>query len=325
MMPAKTTDLLSRSDDHSIPSDKWPDENRSEAEILERIASLYAQLDELREKRRDDAPSEKSGSVRGPRVVLVTRRLPRDALDDHSSGHKPRLDAMDQAVCNFRQVAAGGRDVIWVGRPETGAHDIAGEERAIRDRLLRERRYAPVFLDAKRERLFYSGFCKRVLWPLFHSSPPTTRDTVARARQQPVQGQFCPFYKGDDDETDDAQQLWSAYVSVNRAYADVVHDVAAEGDLIWIQDYHFMLLPQMLRALDSDAKLGFFLHVPFPSSELYRMLPYRENILHGMLAADLLGEPRRRRRLSILHCVRCSLRNTSTLITITYSVKCRSS
>lgn len=260
---------------------------KSEAEILDRIATLYAQLDDVREQqRREEAPGGDKANSKGPRVILVTRRLPRDALDET----KPKIDAMDQALCNFRQVTSSGRNVTWVGRPEiptTGAHD--GEQRAIRERLLREGRYAPVFLDPKKERLFYSGYCKRVLWPLFHSSPPTTRDVVARARQPPIQGQFCPFYKGDDDESADTRQLWQAYKAVNRAYADVVHDVAEEGDLIWIQDYHFMLLPQMLRALDADAKLGFFLHVPFPSSELYRMLPYREEILHGLLAADLLG------------------------------------
>ncbi|EGB10122.1 hypothetical protein AURANDRAFT_22806, partial [Aureococcus anophagefferens] len=168
---------------------------------------------------------------------------------------------MDQALSNFRQVSQSGREVVWVGSP-INAQVSVGEQREIRERLLRERKYAPVFLDPKRERLFYDGFCKRVLWPLFHSSPPTTEDTA---------------------------QLWSAYVSVNQAFADAVRDVAADGDLIWIQDYHFMLLPSMLRALSPHAKLGFFLHVPFPSSELYRTLPFREEVLHGLLAADLLG------------------------------------
>ncbi|KAJ1454388.1 glycosyltransferase family 20-domain-containing protein [Pelagophyceae sp. CCMP2097] len=176
---------------------------------------------------------------------------------------------MDQALSNFRQVTVG-RETIWVGCPDITVSN-AGDQRALRERLLRERRYAPVFIDAKKERLFYSGFCKRVLWPLFHSSPPTTEDTVQRASQPRVR---IPR---------------AAYVSTNQAFADVVRDVAHEDDLIWVQDYHFMLLPQMLRALNPSAKLGFFLHVPFPSSELYRMLPFREEILHGLLAADLLG------------------------------------
>ena len=256
---------------------------KTEAELLERIASLYVQLESVRGQRSMEAEEE------GPRVILVTRRLPRDAWEEEKS----RLDAMDQALANFRQVYASGREVIWIGRPEK---DVKAEETS-KETNGQSLKYVPVFVEAQRERMFYSGFCKRVLWPLFHSSPPTTRDVVSRTRPPPVQGRCSPYAGEADDlnlgfppeSSDDAQQLWNAYVSVNRAYADVVHDVARDGDMIWIQDYHFMLLPQMLRAADAEMKLGFFLHVPFPSSELYRMLPYREQILHGLLAADLVG------------------------------------
>ena len=93
----------------------------------------------------------------------------------------------------------------------------------------------------------------------------------------------------EEEDRDDDDTMWNAYVGANQAFADVIRDVAQDGDLIWIQDYHFMLLPRMLRQLSPDSKLGFFLHVPFPSSELYRTLPFREEILRGLLAADLLG------------------------------------
>ena len=244
--------------------------DKNEEEILERIAALYGQLDDIRDQRRE---VHTVGTEDGPRVVLVTRRLPRD----RRRGQRVP-DTMDQALSNFRQVTASGRDVYWVGSPVTQMQTPT-EQRALRDQLLREQRYAPVFLDAKRERLFYDGFCKRVLWPLFHSSPPTTEDTVTRAR--------AVNYEEEDRDDDDT--MWNAYVGANQAFADVIRDVAQDGDLIWIQDYHFMLLPRMLRQLSPDSKLGFFLHVPFPSSELYRTLPFREEILRGLLAADLLG------------------------------------
>eukprot|EP00629_Pelagomonadales_sp_RCC1024_P005786 CAMPEP_0119282500 /NCGR_PEP_ID=MMETSP1329-20130426/26825_1 /TAXON_ID=114041 /ORGANISM="Genus nov. species nov., Strain RCC1024" /LENGTH=867 /DNA_ID=CAMNT_0007283157 /DNA_START=170 /DNA_END=2770 /DNA_ORIENTATION=+ len=254
-----------------------PPGDKTEEEILERIAELYGRLEEVREEKKDVSTTQ---STDGPRVILVTRRLPRDApVGPQKRRRVP--DTMDQALSNFRQVSASGRDVFWVGSP-VNAPANAGEQREVRDRLVREKRYAPVFLDPKRERLFYDGFCKRVLWPLFHSSPPTTEDTVARAPQSHVQGRYGD---GEDGEA----QLWAAYQSANQSFADAVRAVAQDGDLIWVQDYHFMLLPRMLRNFYTDAKLGFFLHVPFPSSELYRTLPFREEILRGLLAADLLG------------------------------------
>ena len=195
--------------------------DKNEEEILERIAALYGQLDDIRDQRRE---VHTVGTEDGPRVVLVTRRLPRD----RRRGQRVP-DTMDQALSNFRQVTASGRDVYWVGSPVTQMQTPT-EQRALRDQLLREQRYAPVFLDAKRERLFYDGFCKRVLWPLFHSSPPTTEDTVTRAR--------AVNYEEEDRDDDDT--MWNAYVGANQAFADVIRDVTQEGDLIWIQDYHFM-------------------------------------------------------------------------------------
>ena len=246
--------------------------DKNEEEILERIASLYGQLDDIRDQRKEVSNIDRQD---GPRVVLVTRRLPRD---ERRRGQRVP-DTMDQALSNFRQVTASGRDVYWVGSPVTHVQ-TAGEQRALRDQLLRDMKYAPVFLDAKRERLFYDGFCKRVLWPLFHSSPPTTEDTVMRAPRHTNEA---------EEDRDDDDTMWAAYVGANQAFSDAVRDVTVEGDLIWIQDYHFMLLPRMLRQLEPNAKLGFFLHVPFPSSELYRTLSFREEILKGLLAADLLG------------------------------------
>ena len=182
---------------------------KTEEEILDRITTLYSQLEELRERRTQDAAGS-TDKHDGPRVILVTRRLPRDAPIGPTK-RKRTPDTMDQALSNFRQVSQSGREVVWVGSP-INAQVSVGEQREIRERLLRERKYAPVFLDPKRERLFYDGFCKRVLWPLFHSSPPTTEDTVMRARQPPVAGRCLSPDEtwGDDGEA----QLWSAYVSV---------------------------------------------------------------------------------------------------------------
>ncbi|KAJ2179144.1 Trehalose-6-P synthase/phosphatase complex synthase subunit, partial [Coemansia sp. RSA 530] len=109
--------------------------------------------------------------------------------------------------------------------------------------------------------------CDSILWPLFHYHP---------------------------GEMIFEEAAWDAYQRANRAFAEALLDMVKDGDLVWIQDYHLMLLPRMLRGLLdarglTGVKIGWFLHTPFPSSELYRILPVRRSILEGVLAADLLG------------------------------------
>ena len=190
--------------------------DKNEEEILERIAALYGQLDDIRDQRRE---VHTAGTEDGPRVVLVTNAL------ETTTGPACQIPWTRPSRTS---------DKSCRGEMSTGSVPIRmqtpTEQRALRDQLLREQRYAPVFLDAKRERLFYDGFCKRVLWPLFHSSPPTTEDTVTRAR--------AVNYEEEDRDDDDT--MWNAYVGANQAFADVIRDVAQDGDLIWIQDYHFM-------------------------------------------------------------------------------------
>ncbi|KAL0357947.1 UNVERIFIED_CONTAM: putative alpha,alpha-trehalose-phosphate synthase [UDP-forming] 10 [Sesamum calycinum] len=118
------------------------------------------------------------------------------------------------------------------------------------------------------EKKFYYGFCKQQLWPLFHYMLPMCTD------------------HGDRFD----RQLWQAYVSANKVFADKVMEIAnPEDDFIWIHDYHLMVLPTFLRKRYNRVKLGFFLHSPFPSSEIYRTLPVRDEILKGLLNSDLIG------------------------------------
>ena len=105
-----------------------------------------------------------------------------------------------------------------------------------------------------------------MLWPLLHYHP---------------------------DEMDFSEESWNAYKTVNRMFARQIANDAQDQDLIWVHDYHLMLLPAMLReelaGSNKTVKIGFFLHTPFPSSEIWRMLPVREEILQGILQSDLVG------------------------------------
>jgi trehalose 6-phosphate synthase len=109
---------------------------------------------------------------------------------------------------------------------------------------------------------YYLGFCNGTLWPLFHD------------------GIRAPEYH---------RRWWNAYRRVNQRYAEAVLEHANRGDLIWVHDYHLLLLPQMLREASPDLEIRFFLHIPFPPVELYARLPWRRQLIEGMLASDVIG------------------------------------
>ncbi|AQX17024.1 trehalose-6-phosphate synthase [Tessaracoccus lapidicaptus] len=120
----------------------------------------------------------------------------------------------------------------------------------------------PVPLSAAEYEEYYEGFSNATLWPLYH-------DTVA----------FPEFHR----------EWWDAYVTVNRRFAEAAAEAADEGATVWVQDYQLQLVPQMLRELRPDLRVGFFLHIPFPPIELFLQLPWRTEILEGLLGADLVG------------------------------------
>lgn len=150
---------------------------------------------------------------------------------------------------------------VWIGWPGTDREKIRREEKDIETRLLSESCY-PVFLSGQDVTNYYEGFCNRTIWPLFH---------------------YCPLY------TVYGKDLWQAYERVNEIFSDTVTEIAREGDTIWVHDYHLMLLPKLIRERLPRATIGFFLHIPFPSFEIFRLLPWCRQILDGLLGADLVG------------------------------------
>ncbi|KAJ4409187.1 Trehalose-6-P synthase/phosphatase complex synthase subunit [Gnomoniopsis sp. IMI 355080] len=152
----------------------------------------------------------------------------------------------------------------WYGWP--GLEVPEGEIDLVKDRLKKECDAHPVFVDDDLADKHYNGFSNEILWPLFHYHP---------------------------GEITFDESAWAAYHEVNSLFAQAVAADVQDGDMIWVHDYHLMLLPQMLREMIGDSKknvkIGFFLHTPFPSSEVYRILPVREALLYGVLHCDLIG------------------------------------
>jgi trehalose 6-phosphate synthase/phosphatase len=152
-------------------------------------------------------------------------------------------------------------DGLWIGW--SGAEfDLTAEEQARLDRELSGMRLVGVPLSPDLVARFYEGFSNGVLWPLFHY----LLDQI-------------PLQVSD----------WDGYVEANEAFADVVAAHYRPGDMIWVHDYQLFLLPGLLRERLPGARIGFFLHIPFPSEELFRTLPGRDRVLQGMLGADLVG------------------------------------
>ncbi len=154
------------------------------------------------------------------------------------------------------------RDCEWIGWPGVADEQGTDADRDAIRQLLADRRCVPIFLSEQELDEYYKGFCNQTVWPLCH---------------------YFPTYAEYQD------RYWEAYVAVNERFRDAIIDRAGPEDTIWVHDYHLFLLPGLLRERLPEAKIGFFLHIPFPSSEIVRLLPWREELLNQLLGADLIG------------------------------------
>lgn len=195
------------------------------------------------------------------RLILVSNRLP-VGIDRSEDGHitfTPSVGGVATGLASFHET----HESRWVGWADVEDAALAPEETArVREALGSEHGCTPVFLSAEEVEGYYHGFSNRTVWPLFHH--------------------FTQYAEFDSE-------MWDAYVRANRVFADAVLEVARPGDIVWIQDYQLMLLPAMVRERLPEVSIGWFLHIPFPSFEIFRMLPWRREVLDGLLGADLIG------------------------------------
>ncbi|CAL5001839.1 unnamed protein product [Urochloa decumbens] len=203
------------------------------------------------------------------RRIVVTHRLPLRAEPNPESPHG--FDFSLDADALPLQLSRGlPRPVVFVGALPSAAASIPASEKLAAD-LLERFSCSPVFLSAGLHEDFYDGFCKHYLWPMLHYLLPHTP------------------YNGDGGHNFN-QELYRAFLTANTKYADRVHELLnPDEDLVFIHDYHLWALPTILRHKSVRARIGFFLHSPFPSSELFRAIPVREELLRALLNADLVG------------------------------------
>ena len=203
----------------------------------------------------------------GRRLVIVSNRLPFNvSVEDGRIMYHPSAGGLITGLASFREArkkaSALPSEHLWVGWP---GHSVEGplRQQVIEESLSRYQSY-PVFLSEAQMDRFYLGFCNATIWPLFHYFP-------SYALYQPA--------------------FWDQYREINQLFAHALDAILRPDDVVWVHDYHLMLLPRLLKLRRRQISLGFFLHIPFPSFEVFRLLPgpWRREILEGLLGADLIG------------------------------------
>ncbi len=192
------------------------------------------------------------------RTILVSNRLPVTAsMVDGELKVERSIGGLATALSGSKRSAS----TLWVGWPGP-VSDIPRPERVKLDSRLAAIGCIPVPLRPREVHEYYEEVSNGILWPLLH-----------------YQADRVPL----------APRHWSTYVAVNGRFADVVAEQWQKGDDIWVHDYQLLLVPALLRQRLPAARIGFFLHIPFPVLEVFRILPWRTEVLEGMLGADLIG------------------------------------
>ncbi len=200
------------------------------------------------------------------RLLIVSNRLPVSVSKENgeytvSKSAGGLVSGMSDYLKSLGTQQDKVTDYIWMGWPGTTVDKA--DEGLVREKVKTEFSASPVFLSETLMNKVYLGFCNKTIWPLFHYFPQHARFDL---------------------------EFWEQYKEMNGIFCDEILKIVQPGDIIWIHDYHLMLLPRMLRE-KVDNPVGFFLHIPFPSYEMYRMLPgeSRSQVLEGLMGADLIG------------------------------------
>ncbi|KAL2622411.1 hypothetical protein R1flu_002616 [Riccia fluitans] len=198
------------------------------------------------------------------RLLVVANRLPVSATRRGDDWHlELSAGGLVSALLGVKQ----NFETRWIGWAGVNVPDESGQKTLAA--ALAENGCFPVFLDDVTVDQYYNGYCNNVLWPLFHYIGLPQEDRLAATRS--LQSQF------------------KAYKLANEMFANAVYSQYQDGDIVWCHDYHLMFLPKFLKEKNSRMKVGWFLHTPFPSSEIYRTLPLRSELLKAVLTADLIG------------------------------------
>src|SRR5690606_23021330 len=208
-----------------------------------------AERDRSDRRRREDG-AERAGSE----LVVVANRLPVTRAPRARPNQPDEWDLSPGGLVSALTPVLQKRVSTWVGWPGAGPAPRRLESQGIQLR--------PVSLTRAQVEGYYAGFSNHTIWPLYH-------DAVRPPRYH--------------------RPWWRCYVDVNRCFAEAAIAEAAPGAVVWVHDYHLQLVPRMIRERRPDLRVGFFLRIPFPPQELFAQIPWRRQILEGLLGADVVG------------------------------------
>lgn len=193
------------------------------------------------------------------KLITISNRLPISVVKRAGKlQFNPSIGGLVTGLSSFYK----SRDSVWVGWPGISSARVnLEEEKEINERLTAENCH-PIFLSKYEVENYYHGFSNKTIWPLFHYFPQYTTNN---------------------------NLYWDVYKRVNEKFSNVISNLIEPGDEIWIHDYQLLLLPSLIRKKNPGVALGFFLHIPFPTFEIFRLLPWREEVLEGILGADLIA------------------------------------
>ena len=194
-----------------------------------------------------------------PKNIIVSNRLPVQA---QKGGDSWSFTSTSGGLATGMKSVHQEGNSLWVGWPGISSDFLDKESKNKITQNLAKNQYHPVFLNEDELDNFYFGFSNKCLWPLFHY--------------------FIEYHQFDNKQ-------WEYYIQVNQKFANSVLEVITGGEIIWIHDYQLMLCPQMIKQVNPEVTIGFFLHIPFPSFEIFRIFPEREYLLNGILGSDLIG------------------------------------
>ncbi|MCD7938428.1 MAG: bifunctional alpha,alpha-trehalose-phosphate synthase (UDP-forming)/trehalose-phosphatase, partial [Tannerellaceae bacterium] len=191
------------------------------------------------------------------KLIIISNRLPLKIVEEDN---QYKVVASDGGLATGLNSLQTLHERHWIGWPGMYLED--GEEKQQIDAEMLKQNFHPVYLTPEQIENYYEGYSNSVLWPLCHYFSTYMR--------------YEPVY-------------WDAYKEVNKLFCDEACRIIEPGDIVWVHDYQLMLLPAMIRECVRDISIGYFLHIPFPSYELFRSLPERADLLNGLLGADLVG------------------------------------
>ncbi len=193
------------------------------------------------------------------KTIIVSNRLPLNiSVSENELEITPSVGGLATGMKSVHSEGNG----IWIGWSGINQDELSPDLSAKVDQEIRNEKCVSVSLSNQDVEEYYEGFSNRTLWPLFHY--------------------FMEYTQFERLE-------WEAYKRVNEKFAEVVLENLEDGDTVWVHDYQLLLLPQLIKDKRPNTTIGFFLHIPFPSFEIFRTFPWRKEILTGMLGADLLG------------------------------------